>query len=325
MVIKASLSAEIGALVDALGSADEVRREAAVARLSVVGARAVDRLTRAYAAPGDRRTRLGILRVLEAVGDHRALPIARAALGDGGDLAVAAAGVLRTLLDRGDAAVSADALDALMAAAIDNTNERRLRLAAFDALQAAPGDVRGQIAALRQAPADGELDRDPADADAAWRDAIEGRLPDRPETVREALRDRADKAPLNTLRKLIDAVRAREAGSAPGERDGWRSLRGAIHQALALRGSRVALYDLRESLSERDGALPASFLAALHLLGDESCLEPLAALWDRSADDERWRHQIAAAFHAIVRREKLARRHRILTRLRAQGRGILGR
>jgi hypothetical protein len=96
-----------------------------------------------------------------------------------------------------------------------------------------------------------------------------------------------------------------------------------LHQALALRGSRVALYDLRESLSELAartdapaGTLPVSFLAALHVLGDESCLEPIAGVWARAGtDDEPWRAQLASAFRAIVKRQKLSRRHAAVKRI----------
>ena len=41
------------------------------------------------------------------------------------------------------------------------------------------------------------------------------------------------------------------------------AVRGALHQALALRGSRVALYDLRETIERPPAPLPSSFLAAL--------------------------------------------------------------
>jgi hypothetical protein len=75
---------------------------------------------------------------------------------------------------------------------------------------------------------------------------------------------------------------------------------------------------LRESVERASGRLPVSFLAALHLVGDSSCLEPLAAAWNRSPEDEWWRHQLASAFRAITRREKITRRHAILKRLAAR-------
>ena len=46
VVIKASSHTQIDALIRDLASAREVTRDAAVARLTVIGARAIDRLTR---------------------------------------------------------------------------------------------------------------------------------------------------------------------------------------------------------------------------------------------------------------------------------------
>jgi hypothetical protein len=94
-------------------------------------------------------------------------------------------------------------------------------------------------------------------------------------------------------------------------------VRGALHQALALRGSRIALYDLRESVAKASEPLPPSFLAALHAVGDESCLEPIAAAYDAS-HDARWQTQLREAFQAIVRREHLTRRSAAMKRLAAK-------
>ena len=119
MVIKASASAEIRTLVEALDADDEVQREAAIARLGIIGARAVDRLTDAYANTARRATRLAILRALEGIGDHRSAPLARQALGEGGDVAVAATGILRrpSVLDELDG--RRGALDTLVATTLD--------------------------------------------------------------------------------------------------------------------------------------------------------------------------------------------------------------
>jgi hypothetical protein len=161
-----------------------------------------------------------------------------------------------------------------------------------------------------------ELPRDAAAAESVWQDALEGRLPDDPAILREAAQTHAPSAAFSALQKMIDAIRARE-GSAPAGsiRAGWRSLRGALHQALALRGSRVAVYDLRETLEETPGPLPTSFLAALHVVGDASCLEPIATAHAGAESDERWRVQLAAAFKAIATREKITRRHAIMKRV----------
>ena len=132
-------------------------------------------------------------------------------------------------------------------------------------------------------------------------------------------------APLNTLRTLVDAVRSqeREAGGDGREREDGSRCEASLHQALALRGSRVALYDLRETLEDAATPLPTSFLAALHVLGDASCLEPLAAAWgaaepDRTADGLRWRQQLASALRAIAQREKITKRHAVMKKIAAR-------
>jgi len=279
------------------------------------------------------------------IGDHRSAPLAQQAMAEGGDIAVAATGVLRTLLSSSHAATATAALDTLIATALDVSRDRRLRLAAFEALfdglGELPPDLRARIAETLRDDAERGIsdgadvmtmaDREAARAEAVWKDAVEGRLPEAPEALREALATRGASAPLNTLRALVDAVRARER-EAPGlnqtARHGWLALRGALHQALALRGSRLALYDLRETIEEVAGRLPTSFLAALHVLGDTSCLEPLAVAWgaaepDRTNDGLRWRQQLASAFRAITQREKITKRHAVMKRIAARWPGIL--
>ena len=297
-----------------------------MARLSVIGARAVDRLLDAYGQLSDRRAHVAILQALEAIGDHRSASLARQAIAEGGDIGVAAAGVLRALLTSRHAATAALALDTLIETTLDSTKDRRLRLAAFDALQDMPAGVRAPIAdALRQDDKStlheiaAMANKETARATAVWTDAIDGRLPENPADLREALNAEAASAPLNQLRALVDAVHAREREAPAPLRAGWLTLRGAVHQALALRGSRVALYDLRETLEAGEAPLPASFLAALHVLGDASCLEPLAAAWAAGpSKDGRWRQQLEAAFRAIVQREKLTKRHAAMKRVAAR-------
>lgn len=339
MSITRSSAADIRPLIESLGAPDEIRRETAIARLAIIGARAVDRLTAAYAdAAGDRAKRVAILRVLEAVGDARGLPVAREALRQGGDVGLAAAGALRALLDSPAGGTAADALDALVAVALDRQVERRVRMAAFDALQDMPDEVRARIATAVADDPDAAVkahatstERDAPAGGAVWQDALEGRLPDDPGSLREAAHTRASSTPLSAIQKLVDALRARE--SAPGHavrRQEWLAVRGALHQALALRASTVAVYDLRETVAEAPGTLPTTFLTALHVIGDASCLEAIAIAYTRAAgtaptdretpgtpatDDERWRQQLAGAFHAIVKREKLARTSSVLKRI----------
>jgi hypothetical protein len=161
--------------------------------------------------------------------------------------------------------------------------------------------------------------REAAVADALWSDALDGRLPDDPAPLRELIAAKAATSPLSALQKLIDAARARDMTGTPARREVWRTVRGALHQAIAQRGSRVALYDLRETLTAADGPLPLSFLAALQTVGDASCLEPLAAAFARSPPANTWwRNQLAATFRAVAKRERVSRRHAVMKRLSAR-------
>jgi hypothetical protein len=323
VVIKASAASEIRQFIAALGGTDEVRREAAIARLAIIGARAVDGLHKAYASTSDRETRVAVLRALECTGDGRTIGIARQAIAEGGDVAVAGAAALRGLLDSPHAPTSTEALDVLVATALDRTAGRIVRLAAFDALQGIPEGVRARVAeALRGDPDERlkaravDASRGAATADDVWQEAVEGRLPDSPAALREAAAIRAAAAALSALQKMIDACRVREGAVSRARRPEWQALRGALHQALALRGSRIAVYDLRESLQDTKEHLPTSFLAALHVVGDQSCLEPLAGAFARADPaDAWWRSQLAAAFRAIARRERVTRRHVVMKRI----------
>lgn len=324
MVITGPAAAEIRRLIAALSGDDDLRREVAIARLAVIGAPAVDRLIAAYTSASARATRIGILRSLDATSDPRVLGVARAALADGGDLGVAAAAALRGQLGSADEPTATRALDALVAAVLDAGAEHRVRLAAYDALQDMPAAVRDPITAALQAAPDPTLTSrllngpgHRAAAEAIWQDALQGVLPDQPSLLRGAFDAHVQGTPLGTLQHLIDVVRSHEGTSPRAHRAGWLAIRGSLHQALALRGSRVALYDLRESLEQADEPLPVSFLAAVHVVGDRSCLEALAAAYSRGTD-ARWRQQIAVAFTAVAKRERLTRRHAEMKRIAAR-------
>ena len=257
MVIKASAAAEIRHLIEALGAEDDVRREAAVARLSVLGARAVDRLVAAYRSAPTREMKVAVLRALEVAGDRRIVAVSKSAIQEGGDVAIAAVAALAAQIESTHAATAAEVLDVLVAAALDPAKEKRVRVTAYQAIQHIPQVGDRIAAALRSDPDAGlkaaalDAPRDKAATDAIWQDALEGRLPDEPGLLREVALTKALTAPLGALQKMIDAVRAVE-GSLPAghRRDQWRAARGALHQALALRGSRVAVYDLRETIEE---------------------------------------------------------------------------
>jgi len=306
MPIKAAPTVEVRTLIDALGADEVARREAAIARLIIIGSRALERLSTAYDSTQDRGKRLAILRVFEASDDERALAVAKRAIREGGDVAVAGVAVLRELVGGGAGSTHADALEALLALSIDPTRERRVRAAAAHAVEGTLPDAQSA-------------------EDALWEDAADGRLPDEPAPLRDAAAARAGQMPLAVLRRIIESVRDREQGvTAIARRDEWRTLRGALHQAVALRGSRIALYDLRETVEATTGPLPPSFLAAMHMVGDASCLEPLAAAYARSAQYERWRHQLAETFHAVAKRERLTPKHSAMRRALAKSPELAG-
>lgn len=317
MPIRPSSGAEIAPLVAALGGSDAVPREAAIARLAVIGPRAVEHLLKAYSG-GTTRARTGILRALEAIADPRALAVAREAIDSGSaETSIAAAGTLRALLATADA--SKDALDLLMTAALDRQRGAELRVAAFEALRDLPPEIVGPIRRSLASDPDAAV-RAAAGAESSgldrWNEALTGHLPQTADLLKALVSAHEATSRLTELQRLVDQVRARErAESDPVARAEWRAVRGLLHQALAGRGSRLALYDLRDSLSEH-GALPVTFLAALEEIGDASCVEPLADAYDASSRsaDVWWREHLASAFRAIVRREGLTRRHLVVKR-----------
>ena len=329
MPIRPPAGADVRQLLAALGGDDAVARDAAVARLAVIGPRAVEQLLREYPSAGPR-LRAGILRACEASPDPRMLPIARDALNGDAMVTTAAVGLLRALMAAPSlpADVAGAALDGLVSAAVDVKRPASVRVAALDALKDAPADVRVPVRAKLAADADPEVRARAAappspgsgSADEIWAAAIAGRLPASPDLLKRALAARRSKARLTELQHLVDHVRQRERGETDRlRREEWRAARGAVHQALAARNSRLALYDLRDSLREPE-RLPVAFLAALEEIGDATCLEPLAAAYDASSrsGDAWWREHVATAFRAIVQREGLTRRHAAVKRTLAR-------
>src|SRR5260370_5438617 len=154
MSIRPAAGAQIRELIAAVEGKDAVARDAAVARLAVIGPRAMEPLLQSYARAGVR-LRAGILRAFEASGDARALPSAREAIrGDAPDLHAPAAGALRALLASTDAKTATAALDELVAAAVDPGVPTSARVAALDALRDGPPDVMAQLAPKLQADPD---------------------------------------------------------------------------------------------------------------------------------------------------------------------------
>ena len=284
-------------LVADLGGSDPVRREAAIARLRLAGARAVGHLALLLQSGDDAVTRAAALKALDGVADRRAIAPALAALRDADtEVAVAAASVLRRWVSDDD---GTRVLEALSALALDRDRPSAVRLAALDALSDLPRSLVQPL--IEQAPPATTATTPPTDD---------------PEAVRAWLDTHGATGALSALHAAV--VQARErAGAAYRGRD-WLLVRGTAHVALARRGSRVALYDLREAFDAAREPLPLDFLTAMTLVGDGSCLEPMARAWAAAPGEAWWRDRLADAAADIVRREHLTGRNAIVKRIRAK-------
>jgi HEAT repeat protein len=319
---------QIQILISNLAGTD-VQREAAVARLTVIGARAVERLialVEAGSSEAPAAARAAALRALEGIGDPRALDPALDALDDPDErVAAAAASAMRPFLRgrRGSLAV-----DRLTTVALDTARAGRIRAACVQTLgtlerstlaplwTALKDDPDSSVRALVGSHA--SKTASPAEAAVALLgDAAERGLPDDPAAVRQALAHAGQAVALSLLHTIVERVREREAAEAGAARRGeWMRARAAAHVALANRGSRLAMYDLRESLESADAPLPVEFLAALTLVGDRSCLEPIAAAHAHARGSQGWwRQHLADAFRAIVARERITRRHAVIKKI----------
>jgi HEAT repeat protein len=343
VVIKASSGKQIDMLVAGLSAGDADTREAALARLTVIGPRAVERLIGVAGSAGPPVARVAALRALEAIGDPRALDVFIGAVDDRDPgIAAAAAAAARWFL-RGPR--GAEAVDRLTGVAIDAARSTELRAAAIHALgtldastreplwKALRDDPDPNVRALVQRSSSTQTSSSgaPARSVVQLTRAAERGLPDDPAAVREALARAGAAVALPLLHRIIERVREREAAeTTAARRSEWMRVRAAAHVALANRSSRLAVYDLRESLvGLRVGAppLPVEFLAALSLVGDASCLEAMAAAYARSRKPARgehdwWREHLADAFRAIVRRERVTRRHAVIRRIEKKWAGV---
>jgi len=219
-------------------------------------------------------------------------------------------------------------LDRLTALALNPGRPGVERAAALDALSLLPArTVRPLLEKLRDDPAREVRDvvahagvpvDDPV---SELEEAADGWLARDPEAVVHLVSRAAADAPLSTLHRLIEKVRSKESEGRAARRRDWGAVRGALHVALARRTSKVALYDLREALERTKDPLPPDYLTAMGLIGDASCLEPLAVAFVQAhamEDADLWRRDVASVFRQIVEREGLTRRHGPIRRVRAR-------
>jgi len=331
VVIRASSGKQVDALIADLASPHALTRDGAVARLTVIGERATSRLIALVASPdAGVDARVSALHALEGIGDMRALQPALTALASSESaIAVAAVGVVQTFLasTRG-----VEALDRLTAVAVDETRDRLLRLAAIRALRDVGAEtIKPLLASLGSdsdtavAMAAGLGPAAAADPVFVLKEAIEGTLPDSPGVLRLAVTEAGSHVPLPVLQQLVEKVRFREGAETGPVRAEWTALRAAAHATLAQRGSRLALYDLKESFESARDPLPVEFLGAVAAVGDATCLEPLAAAYSRAAEngrrvDDWWRQHLTDVFRTIAAREQVTRRSSIGKRIHTKWR-----
>lgn len=315
------------ALIATLLADDPIEAEAAAARLAILGRASVRNLLRALpdAQPAHAVRLLG---VLERIADPLALPALVTTVMDVRvEVAQAAVAALAPLLVSPRVPIATAALDRLTALTLDATRPAAVRVAALDALATldleAVALVRAQLLADPdadvRAAARGEAPRDDAPsprstaatAPETMAEAVAGRLPADPDALRRALAAAEDVSPGDLL-KLVQRLREEERRTT--DVSGWRTARAAVHQALAARGSRLAVYDLRETLAELGPATPVGILSALRVVGDVAALDVIVDRWE-PAGDEWFTGHLADAFAAIVRRDGLTRRHGVIRKL----------
>ncbi len=297
-------SSDIDRLIADLQSTDSIRRDAAVARLRILGSRALPRLIDLITSDAPASVRALALDALDGVNDVRAIDVAFDALRDGDvDVVISALGTLRAWVP---GETGTRLLDAITAMTVDRARDARVRVAALAAISELPEHLLRPI--RDQAPP-------PESA---------GPSLDDPVAVREWIQAYGSDATLSTLHALVTKTREREhAESSSRLRSEWLQARGRAHQALARRQSLVAVYDLRETFETATGALPQTFVTSAAAIGDASCLDPLARAWAAAGKDLNWKHELSTTAAAIMRRERLTGRSAAVKKLRANFPGFV--
>jgi hypothetical protein len=271
--------------------------------------------------------RIAALSVFEAKPTARGLQSALVAVDDANDEIVGAA--IAALAPHVRSAEGAAAVDRLTAIALDRTRTIPIREAAVRALlDLDTGSLRPLLKELRKdaAPEIAALATNartpPEEPSQLVASAVEGRLPPDGEVLRRAIVRTGRTLSLPDVLTLIERIHSHEKSAPAAARGHWQAARAAAHLALARRGSRIALFDVRETVQRAKEPVAMEFLAALETIGDASCVDALARAY-ASTQDRWWRGHLAQVFRAIVRREKLTRRHAVVRKLRERDPAVL--
>jgi hypothetical protein len=333
-----SRSARIQELVERLASGGPAERDAAVAGLTLLGTRVIEPL-RARLPAASAGARLAAVEVFDRVEHPAALaplldlardedePVAlraREALGSRPDVRAveALAGVLACPgpASRRRAAVTAlvhlqavglvEALDPLAARLLDEREEAGLRVAILDALRAqqpplAPATLRpllkrlAESADLQLAARARSTTKAPVPLDRLVDELVSpGRSAEAVARTTAALTLRGAPA----IPALLQALERLGPPGRGGRDASSLRARAAIHEALAALDSRVALYDLRETVATLPRAVMPALVRAAGRVGDGSLVPLLARA---VAEDAASLDACAEALASIVAREKL--------------------
>ena len=307
MTIRASSAAAVERLVAQLRDGSASDRAAAIARLRIIGTRALSRLSAvALDDTASPHARVAALQTLEDLDDERARDIALAAAASlEPSITAAALAVLHPWIRR-DAGALVDALTTL---ALDEQRPEASRAAILDVLAELHGSVVTPLQARLQT----------SDGQSAAGLPFPGEI----DAAREWLQDRED-VPLPVLHDFIVYARQQEhVADDPAVRSGWKAVRGLSHSRLAARGSTVALYDLREAFEESTEPLPLDFLGAIGAIGDTSCLEPMAKAWAAAPAETWWRDRLSQVAADVMKRTRLSAKSAAVRRLRAKYPGFV--
>jgi hypothetical protein len=285
---------EVQELIEQLSSASASSRESAVARLILLGERAIQPLL-ASLPQAPARGRLAALAVLDSQPPPGWMAQVPSLLRDRSpEVAARAAGLLGKALRLG----AVEALDPLLEVLFDEGVHEATRLAALEGVRALPDAELQPILERLRRGSNPVLARR---ASAPEAPARPGPLP----------------AGVEAIPLLHDAIRTLAQRAAQGQSAALAEERARLHLELAARGSRIALYDLREMLDARPPRAGGALLAAATQVGDASFVPTLARL---ACDAPPLLPACAEALAAIVRRERLRKTSRAVRAVRPEHR-----